>query len=297
MTSSLRQDEADLIRVLQPEDVEQLRLGWWSRFDATQVDRVLAASPGLSVWMPSTHEYCLVGPWRHRSEIVHIVELVSIRHPVDLTIGVIENARAARHRLFISVEMSERLQQSYYDRTGLMLLEDVLSYELVPGSFRSEPGSTPDLTLVDVNDGESLGALLEIDWAAFPWLWRNSEEEFRDYAKQTGVELHLLRFGGENIGYIGITCFPGWGHIDRVAVKPQMQGQGYGAALTKAAISRLMHLGATRIGLSTQRRNARSQRLYTGLGFRRQQNGDYRIFGRTLWPEDDLEVLVNGGAQ
>ena len=38
------------------------------------------------------------------------------------------------------------------------------------------------------------------------------------------------------IGYIGMSVFPGWGHIDRLAVVRGKQGSGYGRALTQLGL-------------------------------------------------------------
>ena len=282
------------LTILSDEDVDQLRLGWWSKLDSSDVRRVLAAAPGLSIWMPSTCEYILVGPWRHRQEIVHIMELVSIRNTVDLAKRSIEQAAATNTRLYIAVEMTERRQVSFYDRIGMTILEDVLAYELIPDSGARQVIPDLDVERITKLDDASMRVLQDIDWDAFPWLWRNSRDEFIDYAMQPGVEIHLLRDGGEPVGYVGFTCFPGWGHIDRVAVKSTMQGKGLGVALTRFATGKLARMGAAKIGLSTQRRNERSQRLYSGLGFRRQESGDYRIYGLALDETDDLHELVTG---
>jgi ribosomal protein S18 acetylase RimI-like enzyme len=147
---------------------------------------------------------------------------------------------------------------------------------------------------VDELTPQSLEELVAVDWDAFPWLWRNSEDEFRDYFTQPGVELFLLREHGEPIGYLGLTVFPGWGHIDRLAVVQAEQGRGWGRALTEFAIAHIASLGAVRVALSTQQRNERSQALYSRLGFKRQVAGDYRIYGHTLWQNDSVDDLVMG---
>jgi RimJ/RimL family protein N-acetyltransferase len=40
--------------------------------------------------------------------------------------------------------------------------------------------------------------------------------------------------------------------------------------------------GARRIGLSTQGDNARSQRMYEHVGFKRSRSNDYRLYGHWL---------------
>jgi hypothetical protein len=81
------------IRPLQSSDVDRLRLGWWSRLAADELVRLLKNGQGASVWMPATHEFAIVTPWRHRELVAHLIDLVAVRHPVDLTRAAIERAR------------------------------------------------------------------------------------------------------------------------------------------------------------------------------------------------------------
>lgn len=284
--------ESPQILPLTLDDLDSLRLGWWSRFDPAEVESVLRVAPGISTWIPDTHEYALVGPWRHRTDIVHVIELVSMRHPGPLTAASISLASAAGKRLFLAVEMTERRRSSFYDRIGLEVLEEVLSYELIQPSRQCFQGD--GIERIASNNAELLEVLTDIDDDSFPWLWRNSREEFRDYLGHAGVEIHVLREEGAEIGYAGITAYHGWGHIDRVAVRADHQGRGLGRRLTQFAISRLAVLGASRIGLSTQRRNVRSQALYESMGFRRQIGSDYQIYGRPLVAGDSIDDLVMG---
>lgn len=292
MTIQQADPEVPEIRELTIADIASLRLGWWSRFDSLEVEAVLKSAPGLSTWIPETHEYALVGPWRHRPEIVNVIELVSIQHPVHLALASLEQARRSRARLFLAVEMTERRRSSFYEEVGLSVLEEVLSYELLNpkptrrtfGGFRQVSAATPD----------EIDLLCRLDGDAFPWLWRNSCTEFNEYVRHPGVEVHVVSDSGVDVGYVGITAYQGWGHIDRVAVGAAFQGQGFGRTLTEFAIGRLAALGSTRIGLSTQRRNDRSQSLYESLGFTRQIGSDYQIYGRPLFEVDTIDDLVTG---
>ena len=282
-------------RPLHPDDVDRLRLGWWSRLGVNEVRRLVTQWPGNSLWFPETHEYVLVGPWRHRADVMHVLDLVAVRHPVELMRAAIQQAQETGSRLFLAVEMAERRQDSFYDRIGLELLEVVISYELParPGPNDCPPGIV--ISRVESLSESELDSLTTVDWNSFPWLWRNSVEEFKEYFSQTGVEIFMMRAEGGPIGYLGLTVFPGWGHVDRLAIVRSEQGKGFGRMLTEFAINRLVSLGAVRIGLSTQQRNDRSQALYSGLGFRRQVSGDYRIYGRALWQNDAVDNLVMGG--
>lgn len=282
------------IRSLRPEDVDELRLGWWSRIDEAEVVGLLNQNPRLSMWIPAEHEYVLVAPWRHRDDVVHAVELVAIQRQTELMRAAIARASDEGKRLFLAVEMTERRQPTFYERIGLTLLENVISYELTGPRTGDRPDLPGELERVEELSPRALHELTRVDWDAFPWLWRNSESEFRQYFQQTGVEIYLLREAGRAIGYLGITVFPGWGHIDRLAVIRSRQGEGLGRRLTLFAIDRLTAHGAVRVGLSTQQRNTQSQSLYSGVGFRRQLSGDYRIYGCALWQNESVDELVMG---
>ena len=108
---------------LKPGDVDRLRLEWWSRLGVEEVRRLVASAPGHSLWIPETHEYILVGPWRHRPDVMHVQDLVAVRHPVELMRAAIVHATGAGSRLFLAVEMAERRQDSFYDQIGLNFLE------------------------------------------------------------------------------------------------------------------------------------------------------------------------------
>jgi GNAT superfamily N-acetyltransferase len=282
------------IRPLLSSDVDQLRLSRWSRLAADELVRLLDNEQGASVWMPATHEFAIVTPWRHRELVAHLIDLVAVRHPVDLTRAAIERARDTGARLFLVVEASERRQDSFYEQAGLRLLETVLSYELLIQQPDAHPDGTDGIEHVSDLSGPLLDELMNVDADAFPWLWQNSGAEFREYIGQPGVEIYILRSGGQPIAYLGISVFPGWGHIDRVAVRGAWQGKGFGRRLTEFAVHRLATLGARRVGLTTQLRNIRSQNLYTAIGFRRQPASDYRMYGLPLWQNDSIDDLVMG---
>jgi ribosomal protein S18 acetylase RimI-like enzyme len=139
----------------------------------------------------------------------------------------------------------------------------------------------------DTTNAESLADLCAVDHAAFPWLWWNSSLEFEVYGFTPGVELHLGYVDSEPVSYVGITAYPGWGHLDRIAVIPAMQGSGLGYQSLDFAVSSLIRRGARRIGLSTQKQNVRSQQLYERYGFRRSRANDYRLYGKYLIDRND----------
>ncbi|MBA3449964.1 MAG: GNAT family N-acetyltransferase, partial [Chloroflexia bacterium] len=141
------------------------------------------------------------------------------------------------------------------------------------------------LVPVGRDDDRIIDAVVQIDDAAFPWLWRNNRTELDVYLNTPGVSVSVVEDDGETVGYVGVTLFSGWGHLDRIAVAPNLQGRGYGRDALALTFDAMRQRGACRVALSTQRLNVRSQRLYERFGFRRTYDHDYRLFGRWTDPQ------------
>ncbi len=188
--------------------------------------------------------------------------------------------------------MNESRRPTFYARAGLEPLEEVITYELDPRRPRDLPTGRLRFRFASVGDPDVLAALVRIDHAAFPWLWRNSVAEFLAYAATPGVELLLGLDGDRPVSYAGVTRYPGWGHLDRIAVAPAEQGLGLGRETVAFAVERMARGGARRIGLSTQRENGRSQRLYERFGFRRSPGYDYRLYGAYFRPAPAADAEI-----
>ena len=78
----------------------------------------------------------------------------------------------------------------------------------------------------------------------------------------------MAESGGEVVGYTLCTVRRGEGSLGRLAVRPELQGQGIGAVLLEDAVAYLERAGADRVTLCTQAENVRSRRLYAHAGFR-----------------------------
>jgi ribosomal protein S18 acetylase RimI-like enzyme len=244
--------------------------------------------------MPDTLEFAIVAPWRHRAEVANIKELRAVRHPELLVESAVDRCAAAGAALAVMIELEEMRRPAFYQRVGFRLLEEVVMLELDRLSEPSRGRGRLKFVAADPFDAITRERLLAIDHAAFPWLWRNNDLEFHAYGLVPGVELFLGLYNGMPIAYVGITVYLGWGHLDRIAVRPEFQGQGFGKEALAFAIGRLANLGAKRIGLSTQRDNAPSRRLYERFGFRRVWGNDYRLYGRYLRPIGDSEGDLAG---
>jgi ribosomal protein S18 acetylase RimI-like enzyme len=273
---------ASHLRELGPEDVDFLRLGGPGRPTAVEVRALVERLPGRSVWAPESREYALVAPWRHRDEIVVVQSLAAVRHAEELLRAVVERCRAAGDALVLIVELDDRRRPSFYERAGFAFIEQVITYELVGPRPAEKPEGVLRFVPVKASELAGLAALVRIDHAAFPWLWWNSELEFRAYLATPGVEVSLGLRQGTPVAYVGMTAYPEWGHLDRIAVDPVAQGTGLGREALGYAVDALARRGARRVGLSTQGDNVRSQQLYEHFGFRRSPGHDYRLYGSRL---------------
>ncbi len=278
-----------LVVPLEVADVHRVRLKWASRYSQQDLAQVVAEAPGLSQWMPHTGEYLVAGRWRHRDEVVAILEVTTGPNTVRLIDHLAEAAAAQGKRLVVITEQQERRSPLFYAEAQMILLEQILVYEAVIFSL---PRGTGRLRYERVtrDDPFVLGELRELDHQAFSWLWWNSEEEFAEYLSDPRVDVYLGRDQhGRAVSYVGVTRMRGWGHLDRLAVAPADQGQGYGRESLEWAVQVLGSRGARRVALSTQARNVRSRRMYERFGFRRAPAFDYDIYGRWLGDPVPLE--------
>jgi ribosomal protein S18 acetylase RimI-like enzyme len=269
------------------EDLERLRGRWRATADLGSFEQAILARPGRSFWLPQTDELVIVGPWRHRAEIDCVQILSAPRNPYSLLRRSLEASNELGAEALVVTEWGETRPPEFYDRIGLKHLESVIAFQLTQLAESGNMTGSVALRKAELIDRSGdLELLIEIDRAAFPWLWRNSEAEFQQYWFSPGVEIWLAEANSRAVAYIGTTAFPGWGHIDRIAVHPEHQSRGYGTELIRFVIDRLRRHGARRIALSTQEDNLESQRLYRRLGFRRAEDHDYRIYGKLFGHKD-----------
>jgi ribosomal-protein-alanine N-acetyltransferase len=114
---------------------------------------------------------------------------------------------------------------------------------------------------------QDLPALVDIDAAVFPPLWRNSFSSLADELARAAY-FTVTRVDDRPVGYQFSHVDGQHGHVSRLAVHPDFQRQGIGAELLGMAIRALWARGARRITLNTQEDNYASQRLYRRFGFR-----------------------------
>src|SRR5918997_6809345 len=150
-----------VVRPLECKDIPALRLP--GRRGAESVRQLLDAHPGRSVWVPSTLEYALIGPWRNRPEIASIEDLVAVRHMEELLRAAVERCAEHGDELMLTVELDSGRSPARYQRAGLEMLEEVITYEL--GSVREPWSGSGRIRLVRVqaNDEAAIDLVTSID--------------------------------------------------------------------------------------------------------------------------------------
>ena len=124
-----------------------------------------------------------------------------------------------------------------------------------PAGIRLRPARPTDLE-----------ALTAVDNGAFAPPWQYSPGVIRQAMFHSSV-VSVAEIGGEIVGYQLSSGGRTGGHLARLAVRPDLQGQGIGRALVTDAIDYFAQRGAPSLTVNTQRDNAGSLAVYRALGF------------------------------
>jgi GNAT superfamily N-acetyltransferase len=262
-----RGSDTSPIELLTAAAAREIRLPWASRFSRERLLAQVAANPGLSLWIPETGEYALAGPWRHRDEIVSVLEATTRKGYPRLVGALVERAREDGYELMVVPDEVLDTDRKLYSALGFTHLERVviLKRSLKPREdFGVEHFPQVEMRRARHSDIEML---LRVDHASFPWLWWNSRHEFEVYEHLPEVYIYLALLGGEPVGYTSFTMYDGWAHLDRIAVVEGRHGTGLGAGQLARVLAQMSSMGAGYVALSTQVTNTRSHRLYERFGF------------------------------
>lgn len=110
--------------------------------------------------------------------------------------------------------------------------------------------------------------LTEVDQLAFTAPWQLTFEDVRQ-AYRMAATCTIATIDDTIVGYQLSTRFKQTGHLARLAVLPETQGQGIGGALLDDLIRYFLKRNISTITVNTQSTNVRSQRVYKRYGFRR----------------------------
>jgi ribosomal-protein-alanine N-acetyltransferase len=144
-----------------------------------------------------------------------------------------------------------------------------------PKAFRIRP-----MTLDD------LDAVHRVDQASFPPIWQNSLSYLELAFRQAAIA-SVAETDGQLVGYQISTTTPAGGHLARLAVDPQQQGQGVGRQLLHDLLAQFVRRGASCVTVNTQRDNAASLALYMAMGFRL-SGEEYPVYQMNLNPATTL---------
>lgn len=274
----------DAVLPLTFADIPALRLSNRSLVRDDEVVASLRTMPGLSQWHPPSGEFVLVAPWRHRGDIATFRLINAFGNEPELVEAALDAADATGKAAFITTETYERRKPEFYASHHLDRLETVISYqhERINDFLDVVINPAQEFRPVQFGDDDLIRGMVALDHAAFPWLWRNSREEFAWWMQQQYVEVTVGLIDGVVTSYYGTTHFRTMGHLDRIAIHPDYQGQGLGKETLTIALQRMARLGQKRAALCTQATNKVSQQLYERAGFRRVPNDDYHMYGRLL---------------
>jgi ribosomal-protein-alanine N-acetyltransferase len=112
-----------------------------------------------------------------------------------------------------------------------------------------------------------LPAVAEVDSEAFELLWQNPLPVL-ERAYPQAIWASVAEFEGRVIGYQLSTRNSLGVHLARLAVRPEVQGNGIGQALVMDLIQQAGRHGISHFTVNTQSDNFISQALYQRLGFR-----------------------------
>jgi ribosomal-protein-alanine N-acetyltransferase len=147
---------------------------------------------------------------------------------------------------------------------GFQPLVDVVTYLREAAPIPDEGARQIEIRPAEPDD---LARVVALDAAAFEPRWRHSAAMLRAaYDQVTSFEVAWL--DGSPVGYQFSSTYGRYGHIARMAVHPNHQGQRIGARLLVSALTRLRERGANAVTLNTQVDNIVSRRLYERFGFR-----------------------------
>jgi ribosomal protein S18 acetylase RimI-like enzyme len=214
------------------------------------------------------HERLRVGPWRGDRSVAFVTPLGDARPP---TASIVEQACEVLARKGYVRVLTGALagrEQAGFLAAGFAPHEELhlLVHDLE---------ALPDAPDVPLRRGWPVDrpAALAVDASAFPAFWRLDRDGLREAVHATPVARFRVGTDGGVVAY-AITGRAGdRGYVQRLAVRPDHAGHGFGAALVVDGLRWLREAHAREAVVNTQTDNVRALALYERLGFRRQPAG------------------------
>ncbi|MDH3680886.1 MAG: GNAT family N-acetyltransferase [Acidimicrobiia bacterium] len=116
--------------------------------------------------------------------------------------------------------------------------------------------------------------VLELDSKAFEQFWQFDSFSLKEARRATPAHRFTVAVAdGDVTGYAVTGRAGGRGYLQRLAVDPNLHGQGIGSSLVHDCLRWLHRKGVGMALVNTQERNTRALELYERLGFVRQREG------------------------
>jgi len=262
---------------MHPDDLSRVWLVPESHYTSRMLRQHLEKYPHLGWMVQANGDYIVGSYWKDRPSIGLIMESSpSVQRP-HLATRLLDSYAGSGSELVVLSEREVTHGLRLYVDMGFISLQEVVCYEkpdvVVPPVERR-------LAVRKLEDGD-LAALVELEEEAFPWLWWETADTFRQLAQKSDTRVLVACLDGDLIGYLILAVRATWGHVNRIGVHPTRQGQGFGRELMAVAITEMARLGARTVGLNTQSDNLSSQRLYERFGFER-TGESFRIYGKWM---------------
>ncbi len=175
----------------------------------------------------------------------------------------------------LSILVTHTWLTPYLPSLGFQYREEVITLQRISRRIDAPPQSPATIRVMNPED---LPIIQTIDRTAFSPPWQMTRDEIRQaYRLSSNVTVAML--DRMIVGYQMSTRHRGSGHLARIGVHPDMQGQQIGGLILHDLIQRFKKRGVYNITVNTQETNYASQRLYQRYKFRR--NG----FDLSVWEQ------------
>jgi ribosomal protein S18 acetylase RimI-like enzyme len=207
-----------------------------------------------------------VRPWRGRDDTAECLAApIGAIVPPELVVDAVARARAAGYERAVTPALPPYEWRPYTD-AGFVLRErlHLLGHDLL---------DLPERTSVRLRrvGRRDLDRVLDVDHRSFQPFWRLDAAGLDEAAHATPSS--RFRMTRDGAGYALFGRAGTRGYVQRLAVVPESEGQGLGAALVVDGLHWLKRWRAADALVNTQESNERAVALYERLGFRRRPGG------------------------
>jgi GNAT superfamily N-acetyltransferase len=151
----------------------------------------------------------------------------------------------------------------YLSGLGFVPHEEIITLTRKSQPLPAREPASGRISSAEMTDLESI---VSVDALAFAPLWHMTPTDMRQAVRLVAIAT-VARLDARIVGFQLSTMHDRDGHLARLAVIPEIQGQGIGSALLYDLIQRLDRRDVKTLTVNTQRSNQRSLRVYERYGF------------------------------